>query len=373
MPFALRRPTACFHGGAFFSAIGERFATLDRAREIVNADVLDAWFPPAPGVLAALQEHLPWLIRTSPPTACGGLIDALADARGVPSASLLPGAGSSDLIFRAFPHWLTRRSRVLMLDPTYGEYGHVLEGVIGCRVDRIELTEATDYAVDEAELEARIADGYDLIVLVNPNSPTGRHIAPGTLTAMLRRAPARTRVWVDETYSDYAGPSESVERFAAASENVIVCKSLSKVYALSGMRIAYLCAGPHQLESLRAITPPWVVGLPAQAAAVNALADPAYYRERYAETRSARAALANGLRALDWHVTEGVANFVLCRLPQAGPNAAVVTQRAREHGLFVRDARTMSARFGDRMIRIAVKDAATNDRMLDILGSVTTA
>src|SRR6266576_385362 len=61
------------------------------------------------------------------------------------------------------------------------------------------------------------------------------------------------------------------------SENVIVCKSMSKVYALSGARVAYLCAGPHQLEELRALTPPWVVSLPAQVAAVRALNDPAYY------------------------------------------------------------------------------------------------
>src|SRR5207253_3508256 len=118
------------------------------------------------------------------------------------------------------------------------------------------------------------------------------------LAGILRRAPARTRVWVDETYVEYAdrdpssrgqrrpGEGESLEAFAAVSENVIVCKSMSKVYALSGARAAYLCAGAHQLEELRAITPPWVVSLPAQVAAVKALEDPQYYDAQYSETRA---------------------------------------------------------------------------------------
>src|SRR5689334_22331396 len=91
----------CFHGGAFFSAIGENFENLDRSRSVIAADVLDAWFPPAPAVTEALKEHLPWLLLTSPPTHCAGLVETIAEVRGVEPASVLPGAGSSDLIFRA--------------------------------------------------------------------------------------------------------------------------------------------------------------------------------------------------------------------------------------------------------------------------------
>ena len=68
----------CYHGGAFFEAIGDDFATLERRQRIIPADVLDAWFPPAPAVLKALRAHLAWIVRTSPPTNGDGLVRALA-------------------------------------------------------------------------------------------------------------------------------------------------------------------------------------------------------------------------------------------------------------------------------------------------------
>ena len=365
--FPFRKPAACFHGGAFFDAIGTTFDSLERSRAVINADVLDAWFPPSPKVLTALQEYLPWLLRTSPPTDCGGLVETLAQTRGVAPEHILPGAGSSDLIFRALRHWLTPASHVLILDPTYGEYAHVLERVIGCTVDRLALSRRNQYAVDLHRLEAAFADAYDLVVLVNPNSPTGRHVQRVELEKVLRQVPSSTRVWVDETYVEYAGADQSLEHFAAASENVIVCKSMSKVYALSGARAAYLCAGPHQLEELRAITPPWAVSLPAQLAAVRALQDPEYYAARYAETSILRNQLAEQLESLGLETIPGIANFILCHLPPERPDAATVVKRCRAQNLFIRDAGAMGSQLGNRTLRIAVKDRETNKEMVRIL------
>ena len=364
----LRRPAACFHGGAFFGAIGADFGSLGRHRSVINADVLDAWFPPAPGVLTAIRDHLPWLLRTSPPTGCVGLISAIAAARGVPESCLLPGGGSSDLIFRALPHWLDRGSRALLLDPTYGEYAHVLEKVIGCRVDRLRLERSSGYAVDLGKLVPMIGEGPDLVVIVNPNSPTGRGLRQDEIEVLLKAAPPRTRVWVDETYIDYTG--ESVEALVGRYDNLIVCKSMSKVYALSGARVAYLCASPHQLEELRALTPPWVVGLPAQVAAVKALADPAYYAARREETHWMRGQLAIDLSALGWDVIPGSANFLLSHLPAAGANARELVEACKRQGLFVRDAAAMGPSLGERAVRIAVKDEETNRRMLEILSKI---
>lgn len=176
----------------------------------------------------------------------------------------------------------------------------------------------------------------DLVVLANPDSPTGQHLPRQCLESLLWKVPARTRIWVDETYIDYVGSEESLEAFAVESENVIACKALSEVLAWSGARTASLGASPHQLEALRALTPPWALSLSAQVAVVRALENPDYYQARYEET----AGLAS------WWRDEG----------NRGSSSEIHAN--------------MGAASKERMILIAVKEAATNQRMIEILESL---
>ncbi len=80
-----------FHGGKFFQAIGEDFSALERSANVINADVLDAWFDPSPRVVEKLTRFLPFLAKTSPPVHACGLIAAIARARGVRPDQILAG------------------------------------------------------------------------------------------------------------------------------------------------------------------------------------------------------------------------------------------------------------------------------------------
>jgi histidinol-phosphate/aromatic aminotransferase/cobyric acid decarboxylase-like protein len=147
----------------------------------------------------------------------------------------------------------------------------------------------------------------------------------------------------------------------------VVCKSLSKVYALSGLRAAYLVAGPETAAELRRWTPPWPVSLPAQIAAVRALADQAYYELRWKETGALRGELATALAALapGPQVSESVANFVLVTLPADGPTAAELVARCRADGVYLRDLSALSPAFEGRTVRSAVRCAGENRRIVD--------
>jgi len=361
-----RGKAPCDHGGAFFAAVGAGFDDLSRRHGVVSADVLDAWFAPAPGVMEAIHEHLPWMLSTSPPTHAEGLVEAIASARGVRAESIAVGGGSSALIFLAMRHWLTPASRVLVLDPMYAEYEHVLGRVVGCRVDRLKLSAEEGFVVPREALGRALASGeYDVVALVNPNNPTGVHVGRAEMERLVGSAHARTRVWIDEAYIEYVGSGESMERFAATSGNVVVCKSLSKGYALSGARAAYL-VGPGSIAAeIRRITPPWSVSLPAQVAAVRALADPGYYAAQYRETHELRRELAGALRPVaPWRVHEGEINCVLCLLSEGMPGATAIVERCREEGVFVRQCATISPSLGDRAVRVSVKDRATNARVV---------
>ena len=187
----------------------------------------------------------------------------------------------------------------------------------------------------------------------------------------LAEAPPATRFWIDEAYVDYVDSGESLEQFAADQENVVVCKSMSKGYALSGLRVGYLCGHPQAIGPLRKLVPPWGVSLPGQIAGVGALQDPGYYQERYLETTCLRETLADSLMSLGINqIVPGSANFLLFYLPEGSTSKAQILESCMKQGLFLRDPSVTSSKVGTEAVRIAVKDAETNRTMADILRSV---
>jgi histidinol-phosphate/aromatic aminotransferase/cobyric acid decarboxylase-like protein/GNAT superfamily N-acetyltransferase len=322
-------PTPCAHG-----ATTADYASTD----IVRADVLDAWYPPCPESIDALGngDELARILMTSTSPGCEDLVSAIMRARSIPDASrIVLGAGSSDLIFRAMCAWFGPQSRAMIVSPAYGEYAHVLRHVVRCsRVDTCALGDVRD---------AVRSGTYDIVVIVNPNSPTGAY--EPSLEDIVSCAHPRTIVWIDETYIDFVPRARSLEN----TDNVVVCKSMSKYYALSGARVAYLCGPPRFVERVRARTPPWVVSGPAQRAAIKALENPGYYMRRRAETQRLRERLRGclidaGLEPLD---TVPTANFVTAFSP-----CADLAERCAAEGVFIRD---VSADFGRPAVRIAVR------------------
>jgi histidinol-phosphate/aromatic aminotransferase/cobyric acid decarboxylase-like protein len=359
VPFELA-PVLAHHGGASIEALGARMGSVARRRQIVSADVLDAWYPAAPGVVAAVGTDLAWVIGTSPPSRADGLIRAIAEARGLDPGCIVLGSGLSSLIFLAFSRWLTASSRVLIADPMYGEYQFVLESLIGCRVERLRLEPSDGFALEPSRLASALEKEFDMAILVNPNNPTGTHVHPDDLASVIRAAPSRTKIWIDETYVDFAAPDASLERLIPSVTNLVIGKSMSKAYALSGLRVAYLGAAPPVVEDLRRHSPPWAVSMPGVIGAIEALRAPAYYADRHAETRRLRDGLTQALCTIPGAApVPSAANFVLCRLPPDGPTSATVLERCRMSDVYLRD-------FPDHpvltdYVRIAVKEPATTD------------
>ena len=359
---------SCFHGGAFFEGIGVEFNNLDEKDNIISADVLDAWFPPAPKIQEVIQSYLPWIIKTSPPTNSEGYIKTISEHRTLNRESILPGAGSSDLIFRIFNQWLRPSSKVLILDPTYGEYSHILNKIIKCKVERLELKREEGYNINIDKLREKLNQKFDLFVWVNPNSPTGLHINKNEVERLLLNNKGCERIWIDETYVEYAGREQTLERFAEKSNNVFVCKSMSKVYALSGLRAAYLCANPNNIRPLKRITPPWVISLPAQIAATYALKQEDYYIKKYQETHELRDKLELQLKQIGIdEIIPGIANFIMFHVGNDKFSASRIVNECKLKKLYLRDLSGMGTSFEDDAIRMAVKDLNTNNKMIVIL------
>lgn len=349
-----------FHGGASFEAIGVDLRDLSGRSEIVDADVLDAWYPPAPGVLAAISKHLPWLIKTSPPTHGDGLRRAIAQSRAVDPDRILIGSGTSSLMFLALPRLIKPGDTVTILDPMYGEYAHLAEHVIGANLRRAELRFESDFLPDLADL-ARAAQGSQLVILVNPNSPTGRVVAPEFIRDLLAQLDSNTKLWVDETYIDFAGSGMSAE--CIEDPRLIISKSMSKYYALSGLRVGYLVGDPGSIRSMELFSPPWSVGLIGQLAGIEALSDPEYYTAMAQETHRLREDFRRAVSAVPgFRALPAEANYFMIELANSDAQAQV--ERLRAHGVYLRNCDSLSPRFNGRYLRTAVKSPAENDRIV---------
>ncbi len=347
-----------FHGGAFWEEIAPDFSSLTERGEVISADVLDAWFDPSPKVIEKLSNFLSFSIKTSPPTHSKGLISTIAKKRGIPESHILVGGGSSDLMFALFPNIMDRTSKVLILDPMYGEYSHIFEDVIGLQVLRHELKAENEFRVIDTELDAQIeAEKPDFVVLVNPNSPTGKHWPKESLLKLISSHPKITFV-VDETYIEYVGSDASVETATVDHRNLIVIKSMSKMYALSGARVGYLVSHSDMIGVIAPFIPPWSVSLVGQIAAVEALRDEAYYKAKWSETHRLRTDLIHELKGPSMRVFDSVGNFFLVQLKNASAKHVIATLKANR--ICIRNCDSMSTQFHDDFIRIAIKDAASN-------------
>ena len=317
LPYPMTRLHACVHGNGSMEIAGS---------DVIRADVLDAPFDPSPAVQRVTMDRFD--IRTTPPSD-DGLKRSIAEVRGIPQSSIIVGPGSSALMYTVFPQWFCRgngSSKILLVTPTYAEYPHLLSR-LGCTVDTIP--ESMDVV---HHIKTRGSE-YDGIVIVNPNSPSGSYIP--NLQEALECLDPTTRVWVDETYIDYVGGS--LEKFASRSPNVVVCKSMSKCYALSGVRIAYMVGSGVQMEALSS-HPPWWLSRTSLKIGQAALKKEslAYYAERLRETRTVTNMMVGALRESGWSIVgHPVASFVTCMPPRC-VDAAKIVDILKQKGVYVR-------------------------------------
>lgn len=252
----------------------------------------------------------------------------VAAARYYRNESLLPVAGSQAAI-QALPR-LRTTSRVGVLSPTYGEHAHAWR--------------RAGHVVRELSAEAVEAslDALDVVVLANPNNPTGLRLARDTLLGWRARLVARGG-WlvVDEAFMD-AAPGESLVE-QTNEPGLIVLRSLGKFFGLAGARVGFVFADPELPRALEEDLGPWAVTGPAQIVAALALSDGAWQEATRVHLAGASARLGRLLAEHGLVPSGGTALFQWVRTPQA---ASLHEQLARRGILTRLFTAPVSLRFG---------------------------
>ncbi|MGQ9915888.1 MAG: aminotransferase class I/II-fold pyridoxal phosphate-dependent enzyme [Bryobacteraceae bacterium] len=231
---------------------------------------------------------------------------------------------------------------------------------MGCPLVRLGLREEKGFPLRlEALVELIRRQRPQAVFLVNPNNPTARYEPREQVLELLKAVEPDILIVVDETDLEYTGEGLSPEPEAAGRRNLVVVKSMSKVCARSGVRAGTMVAHPELAAEPGPWLPPWPVGLPAQAAVMEALRRPDYHRARYEETRALREEFRRAVAHLN--PLESDANYLLIWPAKPEELAA----RLRRHGIYVQEF--FHGPLACRYLRAAVKSRQENRRMAEAM------
>lgn len=319
---------------------------------------------PAPEALAAAQAALADACHY-PESDAASLAVALAVHHDLPGECVLAGAGATEFIYLV-PRVLRPR-RVLLVEPAFGEYRPALLQA-GARIDNFRLAVETGFRLDPAALRAALHPDTDLVWLANPLNPSGTGYPRELLLELREALPPTVHLLVDEAFIDFA-PTHSVADQVTRRSNLIVLRSLTKFYALAGLRIGWLAAAPPLAGELAAGREPWRLSTPAIAAGQACLQATALRTATLQAMPLLRHELSLGLEKLDCTVFPSVANYLLCRLPDRTPPAGEVAEQLRRQRILVRTCSDFAG-LDERFLRLAVRRAADNHQLLAALAGL---
>ena len=295
---------------------------------------------------------------------CTDLFRAFATRYHVAENEILMGNGSMELLY-LLPQ-LLGKGRALIPVPAYVDYERAAE-LAGLTVERLPLREEEGFAPDLAVIEAALR-GDEIVFLGRPNNPTGHLIPASALRELAARHP-ETAFVIDEAFADFVPEVESLIA-SGRPENITILKSLTKFYAMPGLRLGGVVAVPELIRRLRDRTPPWSVNTLAQAAGAAGLRDTAYAEETLRFVRDRREDLFAAFGMLPGlTVYPGTANFLLIRSDRENLDAPEIARRLLDDGIAVRDCSNFTG-LDRRFFRIAVRTAAENERLLGALRKV---
>lgn len=261
------------------------------------------------------------------------LIQAYADYAGVSPQQVLTSRGADEgieLLIRAFCE--PNQDAILYCPPTYGMYAISAE-TFGVERKTVPLT--ADWQLDLASIEASL-DKVKLVFVCSPNNPTGNLIKREDIIALLEMTKDRAIVVMDEAYIDFC-PEASTVDLLVDYPNLAILRTLSKAFALAGLRCGFTLANRSIIDVLLKVIAPYPVPVPVAEIATQALSEAGLARAKFQvlDLNANRAYLQVGLQMIEGiTVFEGWGNYLLVQFPDGD----ALFQAAWEHGIILRNS-----------------------------------
>jgi histidinol-phosphate aminotransferase len=301
-----------------------------------------------------------------PENDCYYLRHQIAKINGVDAENIIMGAGSVELIRMIVVTFLKPGQTVLSSEKTFLMY-RIAATENGGKSAMVEAPMGDDYTYDLDALYRLVDEKTRIIFIANPNNPTGTMLPKQALIDFINKIPEDKFVVLDNAYQEYvSSPAEYFDgiKEAVNRKNLIVLRTFSKIYSLSGLRVGYGVADAEVISYLNRVKPPFNVTRPAQVAARASLENNEFRDRSAAYNLKAREKLFGQLREMDLQVVPSEANF-LCFFPRR--DVAELNQRLLREGVIIRPLQAFGV--PDAM-RVSVGFEEDNDYFIDRLKKV---
>jgi threonine-phosphate decarboxylase len=354
------------HGGNIYKAASDMGVFIQKILDF-SASINPLGMPES---AVRAYKYAQAMIPNYPDPDCTQLADAVSGHYGIDDKMLVFGNGSTELIY------LTVRTikpkRVLIPNPTFNEYERAVrlygfqhpEHIPDNYFNFMMLDAGDGFVMDIDEFISNMT-GCDMAFICNPNNPTGRVIKKNEMLRITEAArTAGCLLIVDEAFIDYC-PEHSVMNEVASNPFVAVLRSLTKYYAMAGLRLGFGVYSEQLIKNIKACKEPWTVNSVAQACGAAALTDSGYRKATKEALKRQRAVLEDGFNWLEIKYIPSDANYYLVKMFDARRAA----YELRKKGILVRtcgDFRGLDSSY----IRIAVKSAKDNLRLVEELSVI---
>jgi len=287
--------------------------------------------PKAVAAYHAVGEHL----QDYPDGDSTALREAIGRTFGLDPSRIVCGAGSDDLLNLIADAYLRDGDEAIHTTHAFLVYPIAIRGSGATPIAAAEK----NYTADVDAMLAAVSERTKVVFLANPNNPTGTYVPFDEVKRLHRGLPRHVLLVLDAAYAEYVRRNDyevGIE-LVATSENVVMCRTFSKIHGLAALRLGWLYGPAHVVEAINRIRGPFNVNAPAMAAGIAALQDSAHLETSRAHNEKWRAWLEVEIRKLGFEVTPSIANFVLIHFPhERGRTAEDADAFLTQRGLILR-------------------------------------
>jgi threonine-phosphate decarboxylase len=349
--------SSSWHGGNIYKVSEETGIPVDRLVDF-SASINPLGL--SDNVRHAMESEMNNLVNYPDPDT-EELRSRIAEYHNINGESIVCGNGSTELIY-LIPRALKPR-KVLIPCPTFSEYEKA------CRLNEsgvmsYELREEDGFGIQTQQFIESM-QGCDMAFLCNPNNPTGSLLTSKEVLEIAGAARDEKCVLiVDEAFIDFT-PEESVIHDVQANPYLVVMRSMTKFYAITGLRLGYGVFHETLIEKIKEFKEPWTVNSLAQKAAIAALEDSAYAEESHGLFSKEKAYMEKSFQDMGMRFLFSAANYYLLKRENAG----TIVKELRGKGILVRDCSNFKG-LGSAYIRVAVKSHEHNELLVKELSEL---